>query len=71
LADDIELLLKAARTIEPSPAQQEEQRQSFAYGNTAFENPLIARQMIALQAEAIERERAERGDGRPSAEELG
>ena len=53
----LELLLEAAKKVEPSTQQQEEQRRSFAYGNTAFENQLITREMVDRQAEAIARER--------------
>lgn len=53
----LELLLDAARKATPSPQQQEEQRRSFAYGNTAFENDLITREMVDRQAQAIDRER--------------
>ena len=56
----LEVLLAAAKKATPSPEQQEEQRRSFAYGNTAFENKLITREMVDRQAEAIERERNER-----------
>jgi hypothetical protein len=56
---DLETLLEAARKAVPSPEQQEEQRRSFAFGNTAFENSLITREMIKEQAEAIVRERDE------------
>jgi hypothetical protein len=56
----LETLLAAAKKATPSPEQQEEQRRSFAYGNTAFENKLITREMVDRQAEAIERERNER-----------
>jgi hypothetical protein len=52
-------LLAAAKKATPSPEQQEQQRRSFAYGNTAFENKLITREMIDRQAEAIERKRNE------------
>lgn len=55
----LEKLLAAAKRATPSPQQQEEQRRSFAYGNTAFENKLITREMVDQQAEAIERERRE------------
>jgi hypothetical protein len=54
---ELETLLEAARKAVPSPEQQEEQRRSFAYGNTAFENNLITREMINEQAEAIARDR--------------
>lgn len=57
MAKELEALIEAARKASPSPQQQEEQRRSFAYGNTAFENELITREMINEQAEAIARER--------------
>ncbi len=57
MAKELEALIEAARKASPSPQQQEEQRRSFAYGNTAFENVLITREMIDAQAEAIARER--------------
>lgn len=60
LPEALEMLLAAAKRATPSPEQQEEQRRSFAYGNTAFENELITREMVDRQAEAIERERNER-----------
>ena len=54
----LEALLEAAKkAMPPSAAHREEQRRSFAYGNTAFENPLITREMIDEQAEIIARER--------------
>lgn len=55
----LEQLLEAAKKSEPSPAQREEQRRSFAYGNTAFENVLITREMIDRQAEIIAQEKDE------------
>jgi hypothetical protein len=55
----LQQLLEAAKKAEPSPAQREEQRRSFAYGNTAFENKLITREMIDRQAAIIARERDE------------
>jgi hypothetical protein len=59
MPDALELLIEAAKKAKPSSKEQEEQRRSFAYGNTAFENKLITREMIDRQAEAIERERHE------------
>jgi hypothetical protein len=59
MTKSLELLIEAARNAAPSAQQQEEQRRSFAYGNTAFENSLITRQMVDEQAEAIARERDE------------
>ena len=60
MPDALKQLLEAARQAKPSPQQREEQRRSFAYGNTAFENKLITREMINQQAEIIARERDER-----------
>jgi hypothetical protein len=59
MTKSLELLIEAARNAAPSAQEQEEQRRSFAYGNTAFENSLITRQMIDEQAEAIASERDE------------
>ncbi|MEA2858042.1 MAG: hypothetical protein QOC72_81 [Methylobacteriaceae bacterium] len=46
-------LLEAARQYQPTPQHREEQRRSIAYGNTAFENELITREMIDEQAEKL------------------
>lgn len=54
--DPLEKLLELAKDAKPTDAQREEQRRSFAYGNTAFENELITREMIDRQAELIEKE---------------
>lgn len=40
-------LIERARTIVMTPAQEAEQRRSFAYGNTHIENPLVTREMVA------------------------
>ncbi len=50
-------LLEAARTAVPSPEHREEQRRSFVFGNTAFENELITREMVDREAEKLARER--------------
>lgn len=52
-------LVEAAKRVSPTPEHREAQRRSFAYGNTAFENELITREMIDRQAEALRRERGE------------
>ena len=46
MTERLELLLKKAKKIRMTDAQQEEQRRSFAYGNTKIENDLISREMI-------------------------
>jgi hypothetical protein len=53
-------LLEAAKSAQATPEHREEQRRSFAYGNTAFENSRITREMIDKQAEELAREENER-----------
>ena len=49
----LKLLLEKVKKIAMTPAQKEEQRRSFAYGNTKIENPRITRQVVNKQAEAM------------------
>ena len=63
MTEALKALLEAAKTAQPSPEQREEQRRSFAYGNTAFENALITREMIDRQAELLAQERDRKRDG--------
>jgi hypothetical protein len=46
-------LIEAARRIVFTPEQREQQRRSFAYGNTAFENSRITRDMVDREAEKL------------------
>ncbi|BBU63448.1 hypothetical protein MSC49_33830 [Methylosinus sp. C49] len=57
---DLQTLIEAAKKAAPSPQHREEQRRSFVYGNTAFENSLITREMVDKQAAHVEREPNER-----------
>jgi len=43
-------LLKQARLIRPTKEQLETQRQSFAYGDSHFENQGITRELIQREA---------------------
>ena len=54
--DILKKLLEAAKTAKPSPEHREQQRRSFVYGNTAFENRLITREMVDQEAEKLARE---------------
>jgi hypothetical protein len=45
-------LIERARGVKMSPKQREEQRRSFAFGNTKIENDLITREMIDEIADA-------------------
>ena len=46
-------LLEAARKVVLTPEEKEQQRRSFAYGNTVIENPRITREMVDRVAEVI------------------
>jgi hypothetical protein len=61
MTDALKSLLEAARKVETTPEQREKQRRSFAFGNTAFENDLITREMVDRQADKLAREADERG----------
>ncbi|HEY7230119.1 MAG TPA: hypothetical protein VH558_07095 [Pseudolabrys sp.] len=63
MTEDLRKLLEAAKTIQQTPAQKEEQRRSFAYGNTRFENDRITREMVDREAERLARE-ANSGNGK-------
>ncbi|MEX2169027.1 MAG: hypothetical protein WD851_06935 [Pirellulales bacterium] len=47
-----QLLAKARETL-MSEAQREEQRQSFAYGNSHFENETITRETVRRESEKL------------------
>ena len=51
--DALKALVETARKATISPKAQEEQRRSFAYGNTKIENDRITRQTIDEEAEAL------------------
>ena len=55
--NEFEELVRIARTIEMSPDQLREQRQSFAYGNTHIENERITREMVAEADKKLESEK--------------
>ena len=53
MTDSLKKLLEAAKTAKPTPEQWEQQRRSFVYGNTHFENELITREMVDREAEKL------------------
>jgi hypothetical protein len=55
MTDKLATLIERARTVQMSPRESEEQRRSFAYGNTKIENARITREMVDEQAEALNR----------------
>lgn len=50
---ELEKLIDRARGVKMTDAQREEQRRSFAYGNSKIENPRITRQSIEQAAEKL------------------
>jgi hypothetical protein len=46
MTDRLQELLDEARKNVPTPQEKEEQRRSFAYGNTKIENSRITREMV-------------------------
>ena len=58
MANALKDLIEATKTITPSPQHREEQRRSFAFGNTAFENSRITREMIDRQADLLDKEKS-------------
>jgi hypothetical protein len=63
MTDVLKDLIEAAKTAESTPEQREQQRRSFAYGNTAFENSRITREMVDREAERLAQE-AHAGSGK-------
>ena len=55
MIDKLATLMKLARSVRMSPSESEEQRRSFAYGNTKIENDRITREMVNERAEALKR----------------
>ena len=53
MTDDLKKLLEAVKTAKPTPEHREQQRRSFVYGNTHFENELITREMVDREAEKL------------------
>jgi hypothetical protein len=53
MTDVLKNLIEAAKMVKPTPEHREEQRRSFVYGNTHFENALITREMVDREAEKL------------------
>jgi hypothetical protein len=51
-------LIEMARSVKMTPQDWEEQRRSFAYGNTKIENDRITREIVDQEAEALKRAEA-------------
>jgi hypothetical protein len=55
MTSELQELLEATKNIEMSVEQKEEQRRSFAYGNTNIENPRITRETVDQEAESLKK----------------
>jgi hypothetical protein len=51
----LDFLVEKAKAYVMSPAQEEAHRKSFAYGNSAFENPTITKEIVEEEARRISR----------------
>ena len=55
MTENLKNLFDKARSIRLSPEEKEEQRRSFAYGNTNIENPRITRETVNEEAEKLKK----------------
>jgi hypothetical protein len=53
MGEELKRLVEEGRSVKMSAMEKEEQRRSFAYGNTAFENPRITREMVEREAKRL------------------
>ncbi len=56
MPEELKQLIEKARSVKMTAEDRERQRRSFAYGNTALENPLITREMVDAEADALKSE---------------
>lgn len=56
MTDALKKLIEAAKNARPTPEHREQQRRSFVYGNTHFENSLITREMVDREAEKLSKD---------------
>jgi hypothetical protein len=55
MSNSLQELLAAAKKVKPSTDQDEQQRRSFAFGNTNIENPQITRETVDKEAEELKK----------------
>lgn len=53
MSEHLKELINAAKTVRMTQEQAEEQRRSFAYGNSKIENDRITRETVDRQAELL------------------
>lgn len=54
MTKELKDLIERARGIRMTESDREKQRRSFVFGNTAFENELITREMVDEVADRLE-----------------
>jgi hypothetical protein len=59
MTNRLQELLDEARKSVLTSEEKEEQRRSFAYGNTRIENSRITREMVDQEAESLKKETAD------------
>lgn len=52
-SQDLEYLIEKSKTVEMTEEQTTAQRRSFAYGNSAFENSKITKEMVDEEASRL------------------
>ena len=55
MSQELQRLIEAAKKVDMTPAQLEEQRRSFAFGNANIENQRVTRETVAKAAELLNR----------------
>lgn len=59
MTKQLQTLLEAAKKVVLTAEQKEQQRRSFAYGNTKIENSRITREMVDRAADALNEPKGE------------
>ena len=55
MSEELQQLIEAAKSVEMTAEQIEEQRRSFAFGNANIENERVTRETVAKAAELLSR----------------
>ena len=55
MSEKLKELLDRTKAVKLSPEEKEEQRRSFAFGNTNIENSLITRETVDREAEELKK----------------
>lgn len=57
MGTELERLIDATKSVHLTPEDREQQRRSFAYGNTKIENSRITRGTVDEEAEALKQKK--------------